>query len=120
VKPSVWPGVWNGRGRLTLAALELLNRVAREEEVWLYPLPQLAADMGRARLLAVTHLPALNTNDGPPGPGSWVLTVADNGWYFVTDEEGLRKRRLRIAFKKLGGKIVPEVPSKPPPDEADA
>lgn len=126
MKPSNWPSVWSGKGRLTTEALALLNRVAREEEVWMYPLSRLAADMGRANLLIVNYIPAADGETGvhkPVGPTSetgcaWVINVATDGWHFVTNEEGLRKRRLRIAFQKLGGKVIPEVPSKPPPDGA--
>lgn len=91
-------------GNLLPEAIELLNKAGREAPHEMYPLSQLAADMGRAGLLAV------KTTDGTdvtglasrkPHQRPWLLHVTEKGWEHVTDPEALTLRRREMTMKRL-------------------
>jgi hypothetical protein len=94
-------------GNLTDEAIELLNRAAVEAPHEMYPLSQLAADMGRARLLMV------KTPEGVEATGlasrerkrRWQVYVTEEGWPFVTDRDAAHEWRKRNALKRLGGNV---------------
>jgi len=86
-------------GHLTQEAIELLNAIGRADPLEMYPLTQLAADMGRAGLITVKKL------EDPDNPVRrrcpWGLYMARLGEGYVTDPELVTKYRCREAVRKL-------------------
>lgn len=85
----------NRDGSLTPEAIDLLNKAAVEAPHEMYPLSQLAADMGRAGLLTI--IGGLAPNQRP-----WLLYVTNQGWDHVTDPEALTRHRREGILKRLG------------------
>lgn len=98
----------NADGSPTEAAVALLNVTAIENPHEMYPLSQLAADLGRAGLIKVT----LSVSTMPPhrNPSMsnqrWQLLITDLGWNYVTSPEALILKGRRDALKRLDGKVV--------------
>lgn len=99
-------------GDLTAEAIELLNRSAAVDPPTMYPLSQLAADLGRAGLIRV------ELADGRDVTGlatrrrnaqTWIFRVTDAGWAHVTDPEALDRRRRELALRRLRDVPLEEV-----------
>jgi len=86
-------------GDLTPAAIELLNIAAVHAPYEMYPLSQLAADLGREGLVTV----AMGQKRGRLR--MWEVTVTEAGWPFVTDLDAAHEWRKRDALKRLGGNV---------------
>lgn len=91
-------------GDLTAEAIGLLNRSAAADPPTMYPLSQLAADLGRAGLIRV------ELADGRDVTGLatrrrhaqvWIFRVTEAGWAHVTDPEALDRRRRELALRRL-------------------
>lgn len=86
-------------GNLTPAAIEVLNNAAIDAPHAMYPLSQVAADLGREGFVLITHGEKAGRNR------MWNIAITEAGWAFVTDEEALHQHRKEVAFTRLGGRI---------------
>jgi hypothetical protein len=89
---------------LTAEKIALINRSAVVNPLAMYPLSQLAADLGRAGLIRV------ELADGQDVTGLatrskwdqvWFVRVTEAGWAYVTDPEALDRRRRELALRRL-------------------
>jgi hypothetical protein len=97
--------MWNVDGTLTEQAVLLLNRAAGLEPVFMYPLSQLAADLGRAKLVEIREKREKTGGlNGLPERWTlthWVVAITEAGWSHVTDPEALARHRCEVALKRL-------------------
>lgn len=103
----------NRDGTLTDEAVALINASAGVEPVKMYPLSQLAADLGRAGLVSVAaasqpQQPATGLASRKPAQQPWLVSVTEEGWECVTDPVALDHRRRELALRRLRN---------PPPDD---
>jgi hypothetical protein len=91
-------------GSLTPEAVEVLNNAAIDDPHEMYPLSQVAADLGRAGLVRISHGEKIGRNI------VWIVELTEAGWPCVTDPEQASRYRKRTALKRLTDrKMIPSV-----------
>lgn len=105
----------DSNGNLTPEAIDLLNKASREVVSGvpheMYPLSQLAADMGRACLLTVSDAGGADVTglaSRQRWDRKWRIYVARDGWQHVTDPEALAQHRREETLKRLRDAPMPE------------
>jgi hypothetical protein len=87
----------NPDGTLTAEAIALLNKAAGIEPLEMYPLSQLAADLGRANLVNVVGASRLSK------PFYFIIVVTEAGWVHVTDPDARIRHKRQLALRRLRG-----------------